>query len=161
MITEIHVKRMNLILILKVIICFRNFILFHFLICAFVYIFLVLFSKSIMANSFFFIYGNFILSFVLHELGHLITYLILTKCKHCFLIKSKLFEISILTVESTCLNNVLVAFSGPALCFFVGIIILKWSFPIALVYCMHVINLYPAFQDGENIVQNLIRRKNR
>ncbi len=159
MITEVNPRKFNIILVTNVLYGMRNFLVFHMLFCLAVFMILVLFANSSLGNLFLMIYGNFILSMVLHEFGHLIPYLLFTKCRQFFIIKSSLFELSIVTKEISRLQNIIIAFSGPAICLFVGVAVIKANLLIGLVYCFHIVNYYPTLQDGENILKNIIRSR--
>lgn len=161
MITEVNPTKFNVFLVVNVFYGMRNFLVFHLFFCLAVFMILVLFANSFLGNLFLMIYANFIISMVLHEFGHLIPYLLFTKCRRFFIIKSSLFELSIITKENSRLQNIIIAFSGPAICLFVGVAVIQANLLIGLVYCLHIVNYYPTLQDGENILKNIIRSRKR
>ena len=157
MITKIEPNGMNGTLFMLIIKSMRTFICFHLSLCILLFILLRLYWDVELANILFVLYSQIILSTVIHEFGHLVPYLLFTRGKKIFFMKSHLLGLSVLTLKTTRLQNLMIAVSGPGICVVIGMFVIQYHFLAGMIYMSHVIFFFPSFSDGENILLQIMR----
>ncbi len=155
MITKIKPKK-TYTFILITLFSMKSFFICHILFCLVLYFLLNMYTNTNISSFFLISYAHIVFSVFLHEMGHLIPYLLFTKGKQCFFIKDSIISLSVITLKTTKLQNIIISLSGPTVCIVLGLFLIKSNFLVGCIYILHVINLFPSLKDGENILVNII-----